>query len=168
VSALAVHPLAAADRAWADAQLRARWGGTIMVTRGRVHDLATSPGFVATLGGERIALATYHLTADGCELLSLDSLCSGQDAGSALLAAVTGAARAAGCHRLWLITTNDNTRALRFYQRRGLRLVALHCDAVAAARLIKPTIPLLGDDDIPIRDEIELELPLNEPSSQRW
>lgn len=160
MSALAVRPLAGADRAWTDAQLRASWGGTIMATRGRLHDLGASPGFVATLGGARIALATYRLAADGCELLSLDSLREGQGAGTALLAAVADAACAAGCRRLWPITTNDNTRALRFYQRRGFRLAALHRDAVAAARLLKPTIPLLGDDAIPIRDELELELPL--------
>jgi len=160
VNALAVRPLAADDRAWADAQLRASWGGTIMATRGRLHDLGASPGFVATLGGARIALATYRLASLGCELLSLDSLREGQGAGTALLAAVADAARAAGCRRLWPITTNDNTRALRFYQWRGFSLAALHRDAVAAARLLKPTIPLLGDDDIPIRDEMELELPL--------
>lgn len=152
MSALAVRPLAGADRAWTDAQLRASWGGTLMATRGRLHDLGASPGFVATLGGARIALATYRLAADGCELLSLDSLREGQGAGTALLAA--------GCRRLWPITINDNTRALRSYQRRGFRLAALHRDAVAAARLLKPTIPLLGDDAIPIRDELELELPL--------
>ncbi len=119
MSALAVRPLAGADRAWTDAQLRASWGGTIMATRGRLHDLGASPGFVATLGGARIALATYRLASLGCELLSLDSLREGQGAGTALLAAVADAARAAGCRRLWPITTNDNTRALRFYQWRG-------------------------------------------------
>lgn len=92
MSALAVRPLAGADRAWTDAQLRASWGGTLMATRGRLHDLGASPGFVATLGGARIALATYRLAADGCELLSLDSLREGQGAGTALLAA--------GCRRL--------------------------------------------------------------------
>jgi GNAT superfamily N-acetyltransferase len=163
VSALAVRPLAADDRGWADARLRASWGGTIMVTRGRVHDLGAAPDFVATIGGERIALATDRLAADGCELLSLDSPRKREGAGTALLAAVAGAARAAGCRRLWAISIDDNTRALRFYQRRGFRLVALHRDTVAAARLLKPSIPPLDDDDIPIRDELELELPLHSP-----
>ena len=67
---------------------------------------------------------------------------------------------AAGCRRLWLITTNDNLAALRFYQRRGFELVAVHRRAVAAARRLKPEIPLVGAHGIPIRDEIELEMAL--------
>jgi ribosomal protein S18 acetylase RimI-like enzyme len=89
----------------------------------------------------------------------------GISGGTRLLEAVVDAARAAGCRRAWLVTTNDNAAAIRFYQRRGWRLVALHAGAVDAARAsIKPEIPELGDDDIPIRDELEFELRLDEPS----
>lgn len=56
-------------------------------------------------------------------------------------------ARQCGCRRLWLITTNDN-------------LVAVHPNALKAARKIKPQIPLIGNWRIPLRDEIELELAL--------
>lgn len=31
-----------------------------------------------------------------------------------------------GCKRLWLITTNDNVDAFRFYQTRGFVLVKIH------------------------------------------
>ena len=66
----------------------------------------------------------------------------------------------ADADRLWLITTNDNTDALRFYLRRGFVLVAVHRDAVTYARQsIKPELPLVGYHQIPLRDEIELELP---------
>ncbi|HEX7715028.1 MAG TPA: GNAT family N-acetyltransferase, partial [Bacillota bacterium] len=64
------------------------------------------------------------------------------------------------CQRLWLITTNDNLAAIRFYQLRGFVLVALHRDAIAQSRKLKPEIPLRGIDGIPIRDEIELEVVL--------
>ncbi|MGD8245715.1 MAG: hypothetical protein PVG25_02965 [Anaerolineae bacterium] len=63
--------------------------------------------------------------------------------------------------RIWLITTNDNLAALRFYQRRGFSLVAVHPGAVDQARTLKPEIPAIGHSGIPIRDEIELELPLD-------
>ena len=62
---------------------------------------------------------------------------------------------------LRVTTTNDNTRALRFYQRAGFRLTALHPDAVDEARKIKPGIPGTGEDGIPIRDEIELTMELS-------
>lgn len=70
-------------------------------------------------------------------------------------------ARDSGCSRLLVTTTNDNVDALRFYQRRGFRFVALRVDAVSETRrTLKPKIPLLGDHDIPLRDELELELAL--------
>jgi ribosomal protein S18 acetylase RimI-like enzyme len=160
MSSIHIRPLTPADREWANALLRESWGGTLMVSRGQVHDLATLPGFVALAGEERVGLATYRIANGACEVTSLDSLRERIGVGTALLAAVREAATTAGCRRLWLITTNDNTRALRFYQRRGLRLVAVHRDALAESRRLKPQIPLLGIDGIPLRDEIELELPL--------
>jgi hypothetical protein len=56
------------------------------------------------------------------------------------------------------VTTNDNVDALRFYQRRGFRLRAVRPGAVDdARRTLKPEIPAVGEQGIPIRDEIELE-----------
>jgi ribosomal protein S18 acetylase RimI-like enzyme len=78
--------------------------------------------------------------------------------GSALIEAATQAARRVGCRRLWLITTNDNTHALRFYQKRGFVIAAIHVNALEKARRLKPEIPLIGEDGIPLRDEIELEM----------
>ena len=160
MSVVEIRCLAAPDREWANALLRESWGGTLMVSRGQVHDLATLPGHLALAGDERVGLATYRIAGGECEVTSLDSLREGIGVGSALLAAVKEAATVADCRRLWLITTNDNTHALRFYQRRGLLLVAVHRDALAESRRLKPQISLLGIDNIPLRDEIELELPL--------
>ncbi len=77
-----------------------------------------------------------------------------------LIEAVKQAAVSAGCRRLWLITTNDNLHALRFYQKRGFRLVAVYPNALEESRRLKPEIPLVGLDGIPLRDELELELAL--------
>ena len=51
----------------------------------------------------------------------------------------------------------DNLTALAFWQKRGYELVAVHRNAIAAARRVKPQIPITGKNGIPIRDEIELE-----------
>lgn len=159
---LVVRPFGQQDRAWAEALLTARWGSTIVVSRGRPHDLLGLPGFVAEDGGVRAGLATYRLEAGACELTSLDAVRPHRGAGSVLLAQVRRTAARAGCRRLWLITTNDNLGALRFYQRRGLRLAAVHCGALALSRQIKPQIPEIGEYGIPLRDEIELEASLAE------
>ena len=67
-----------------------------------------------------------------------------------------------GCKRLWLITTNDNINALRFYQKRDFVLVAVHRNALELSRKLKPEIPMIGNDGIPLRDEVELEMILND------
>ncbi|HJW89835.1 MAG TPA: hypothetical protein VJ436_04255 [Anaerolineales bacterium] len=57
-----------------------------------------------------------------------------------------------------MITTNDNLSALRFYQKRGFRLVHINRDAIALSRQLKPSITQIGMHGIPITDEIELEI----------
>jgi GNAT superfamily N-acetyltransferase len=155
---VAVRPLGAADRAWAGGVLTDSWGGTTIVSLGQAHDTTALPGLVAEFGGERLGLATYALDENGaCELVTLDSLSPGRGVGGALLEAVVERAVGARCSRVWLITTNDNVRALRFYQRRGFDLVAVNRDAVTRARREKPQIPETGQEGIPLRHEVELE-----------
>ena len=54
-------------------------------------------------------------------------------------------------------TTNDNTRALNFYIKRGYRLVRLHLDAMDRVRALKPAVPRTGRDGVPLQDMWELE-----------
>ncbi|HKY65812.1 MAG TPA: GNAT family N-acetyltransferase, partial [Acidimicrobiales bacterium] len=74
-----------------------------------------------------------------------------------LVEAVAGAARQAGAHVLWLVTTNANFDALRLYQRHGFRLTALHAGSIDAARAAGAAVPLTGAHGIPLRDELVLE-----------
>jgi ribosomal protein S18 acetylase RimI-like enzyme len=157
---MVVRRLAATDRPWIEELVSDRWGAPTVAVHGTIFEPAQLPGFVALEDGEPAGLVTYSVDADACEIVTIDSLREGRGIGSALLEAVTEAARAAGCRRLWLITTNDNLPALRFYQKRGFVLAALYRDAVAEARRLKPEIPPRGLDGIPIRDELELELAL--------
>ena len=136
------------------------------MAHGTLYHPVDLPGFVAELDGNVAGLVTFHIAGDRiagdvCEIVTLDSLRPDQGIGTSLVEAVKVAASAAGCRRLWLITTNDNLHALGFYQKRGFRLVAVHPGAMDAARRLKPEIPLIGNDGIPIQDEIELEIVLN-------
>ena len=154
-----VRALGEADREWATGKLRELWGEGV-VSRGRLLDATVLPGFVAEGEGEPAGLLTYRVDGGDCEVVTINAFPRGAGAGTALMEAVAVAARDAGCRRVWLITTNDNLRALRFYQRRGFRLAALHRDALARSRELKPSIPEVGLDGIPLRDELELELTL--------
>ena len=155
-----VRKLSSGDHFWVQGLLTERWGSARIITRGRVHQADQLPGFVAETEGQRSGLVTYQINENQCEVVSLDSLREGMGVGSALLEAVRGLARASGCRRMWLITTNDNLAAVRFYQKRGWQLVAVHRHALDESRRLKPEIPSVGIDGIPLRDEIELEMSL--------
>ena len=160
-SGIRILELGEAYRDWACRLLEREWGATIVVTRGRSHEAADLPGFVAIRGDRPVGLSTYRIEADNCELMTLNSLQPRLGIGSALVASVRTVASDAGCKRLWLITTNDNMPALRFYQQRGFSLAAFHKGAIEHWRLLKPEIPMNGLYNIPIRDEIELEMLLS-------
>jgi GNAT superfamily N-acetyltransferase len=125
-----------------------------------VHPLE-HPALVAeTDGGQLLGMLTYVPQQDGqqCEILTLHADEQWRGAGTALIEAAGQLARRQGCARLWVITTNDNVDALRFYQRRGFCLVRVHRGAVDRSRaMLKPEIPSVGAYGIPLRDEIELE-----------
>jgi DNA-3-methyladenine glycosylase I len=160
-----VRPLVVSDRNWVAHFLDSHWGSTKIVTRGKAYYAHLLPGFVAEWidrpeDSAPIGLVIYRAEGTECEIMTIDSTYTGIGVGSALIEAVKAAAAAEGCKRLWLITTNDNLQALKFFQKRGLRLVAVYPDALAESRKLKPQIPLIGKEGIPLRDEIELDLAL--------
>jgi GNAT superfamily N-acetyltransferase len=154
-----VRSRSAGDEEWLSAALVERWGSTVIVTRGRETDAAGIDALIALdASGQRTGLLTYRIGHDGLEVVTLDSMRPGLGVGTALLGRATEVARRAGAKRLWLITTNDNLHAIGFYESRGLRVVAVHKGAVDAARLLKPSIPVVSGTGIELHDEIELEL----------
>lgn len=139
--------------------LTGSWGDTRVVALawGELIDASGLPGFLAFDGDEVAGLLTYAERDGAVEIITIDAVVPGKGAGRALLDALRERAAALGVARLALITTNDNTHALRFYQRYGFDLVALRRDAVTRTRDLKPGIPLVSGDGIPIRHELELE-----------
>ncbi|MCA0983509.1 GNAT family N-acetyltransferase [Halobacillus yeomjeoni] len=133
------------------------WGSTKMVISSGVYDCSKLSGFVKiNHNGEITGLITYIISGDECEIISLDSKEENKGIGSSLVKAVEEMACKEKCKYISLITTNDNLSALKFYQKRGYFLASLHRNAVEKAREMKPEIPFVGNDGIPIRDEIEL------------
>ena len=160
-----VRPLGPQDEAWVMQYVDYHWGDERVVAHGQVYLPHTLPGFVAEgASAEPLGLVTMHVEGDACEIVTLNSDLPGRGIGAALIRAVRAHARDRGCRRLWLVTTNDNLSALRFYQRQGFQIAAVHRDAVTRARQLKASIPLVGEGGIPLRDEIELELRLEESS----
>lgn len=158
--AMQVTELTDDDRQWARERTELLFGGDFVLSRDEVHDPHLLPGFIATEGVERVGLATYKITGDACELVSIDALCQFMGVGTMLLEKVEEAARQAGCTRIWAITTNDNLEAHRFFQKRGFVISRVRVNSMVKIRLLKPSVPRIGYCGIPIRDEIEFEKPL--------
>jgi N-acetylglutamate synthase-like GNAT family acetyltransferase len=146
------------DLEWIAELIDEYWGSATVVSRGSVHEPSELPGLVAFKDGFRCGLLTYRVEGAECEIVTLNSLLEGEGVGTALVSALREEIRETGCRRLWVITTNDNMDALRFYQKRGFAITAIHRGAMEESRRLKPHIPLMGRDGIPVRDEIELEL----------
>ena len=144
------------ERALAIGALAASWGDPIIV-RGR--DWRFHACLILVVGPNLGAAAVSFAEWPIAELVAIEAFARGRGIGSALMAGVIDACQ--GCRTLRLSTTNDNLSAIRFYERRGFRLMAVRPGAVMATRERKPSIPLIGENGVEIRDEIDLELTLS-------
>lgn len=153
------------DQPWIAEMLTGAFASTRVVSRGRlVEDASRLEGFAVESDGRPVGCAMWQVDDDGdAELVAIVTTYRGAGAGTALLDAVVAHARDEGWKRLWLVTTNDNTDALRMYQRAGWEWVDWHRDSVSAARDLKPELPATGAHGIAIRHEIEMEYPLSTP-----
>jgi len=157
-----IRPTTASDSEQIREFTREQWADEFVVAHGAIYYPDQLPGFIVKDEmGTILGLATYTLNPPNCELVTLNAEPTGKGVGTALVSAVVDAAKKAQCTRLWLITTNDSVDALAFYQKHGFHLVAVHPDALDVSRKLKPSIPLIASNGIPLRDEIELEMTLD-------
>ncbi|MBU1175826.1 MAG: GNAT family N-acetyltransferase [Alphaproteobacteria bacterium] len=145
------------DTAWIGDFLKKQWGADFIVCRGKKIEAAALIGAQARVDGAVAGLVTWHITGPDMQITTLNAHDQRSGIGTVLLEHAVAKARVAGLKRVWLVTTNDNLDAMRFYQRRGMRLCAVHAGAVSRARALKPEIPEIGNFGIPIMDEVELE-----------
>lgn len=156
-----VRELTEEDHPWVRQIIRERWSDDFVVAHGVIYHPAELPGFAAFEVGEQraVGLITFVIQQNACEIVTLDSLIERKGVGSQLVDAVRDMAERKICNRLGLINTNDNLTVLRLHQKYGFHLATLYKNAVEMERVLKPSIPQ-GDFDIPIRDELELEIEL--------
>lgn len=146
-----------ANREMVNVFIREHWYTTTMIIRGKQIDMTQTEGFFLLEKGNIIGLLTYIVYDGILEITSLDSLRENQGIGSALVNMAVREAAERGLQKVVLITTNDNINAIRFYQKRGFDMARLFRNAVDAARKLKPEIPLIGENAIPLHHEIEFE-----------
>lgn len=145
------------DNDWVSEIVSEQWGSTKILSKDKIYEVKNLPGFIAEQNTKPVGLVLYAQEDSECEIVALYSGLENHGIGTKLMELVKNAAKEKHLKRVWLQTTNDNTQVLRFYQKRGYTIAAVRPNAIEAQRKIKP-IPLTGNDGIPIRDEIELEI----------
>jgi len=162
---IVIRSLGRNDGEWAERALATELGGRMQARRGALVDVLEGPGLLATRKGRPIGLVSWLVSGEAAEVRALvvSADARGHGVGRLLVDAAAAALRESGVRRAWLVTTNDNLAALALYQKAGWRLTALRRGAIdEVRRTIKPTIPEMGEHGIPLRDELELELTLQE------
>ena len=154
---LHLEPIKNDDRRWFCELTRNEWGSEIIISRGKMHYAKTLEGFITFEKKNRVGVITYKIINNECEIVSLNSLKENRGVGSFLLDNIERFAHSKGCTRVWLVSTNDNTKALRFFQKKGFKIRQIYPDIMKEYRILKPELPLIGENGIEIRDEIELE-----------
>lgn len=152
-----IIPINSQFRAKVNQFIEDEWAGPIVITKGIAHDTSNADGFISVTEGELTGYALYHIHDYQCEILVIQSILENHGIGSALIDSVIEIARKNMCTRVWLITTNDNTHAIRYYQKFGFDLKAVYINALDESRKLKPSIPLLGIDGIALKHEFEFD-----------
>jgi DNA-3-methyladenine glycosylase I len=161
-SQIAVRTLTADDLDWAIDAIESALGGQFQARRDELIDVLDDAGLVALRSGAPVGLLTWRPDGPGrIEISALLALVLRVGVGTALIRALVEQAVASDAREIRVTTTNDNLAGLAFYQRNGFHLVELRAGAVdEARRRLKPSIPELGLDGLPLRDELELKLVL--------
>lgn len=156
-----VRPITPEDRDWVAETIGTAFGSVRLISNDHlIDDASLLDGFAAEIDGRPIGCALINEVDGDTELVALVTTYRGAGVGTALLEAVVARGKRDGWKRLWLVTSNDNTDAIRMYQRAGWAWTDFRRDAITRARAIKPEIPETGSHGIPIRHEIHFEAPL--------
>lgn len=142
---------------WVKKDILQTYGSDKILVHGQLFNPCDYPGIVASIKDENVGLLIYRFFGEECEILSVHSYIENMGIGTALIESIKHEAVQRNWKRVWLTVTNDNVKAIRFYQKRGFDMVKLHNHSVAEVRKMKPELPLIGMDGIPIKHEIEFE-----------
>lgn len=147
-----------AHRAYINQVIKDKWSGPMVASMGKLLSTKSLPGYICVDDDMIQGFVLYNIEYGSCEIVVMESNRENRGLGTALVNAVIEVARTNGCKRVWLVTTNDNTHAIRFYQRKGFNLKEVHINSMEKLRQLKPEIPLTGNDHIPVMHEFEFEV----------
>jgi GNAT superfamily N-acetyltransferase len=153
-----IRHVSAADRNDVRSLVASRWGASFVIKHDTKFELPGLPGLIAEVNDAIVGLLLWVDRGAEIELLTLDALVQWQGIGGSLLGAFTEQVQSRDHCRVLATVTNDQLVALRLLQLRGFRISAVRPGAVDAARKVKPQIPVIGNDGVPLHDELDLVL----------
>lgn len=145
------------DFSWLTCFFNEHWGGTTMVSKGTTYNVLNENIMLAKRGDNIVGILVYKIFKDEAEILTLEALEKHHGIGSKLLFRLEQNLKTQNIHSINLITSNDNLNAIRFYQRKGYSFKNIYIGAIDKARMVKPTIPSIGNYGIHVKDELEFE-----------
>jgi ribosomal protein S18 acetylase RimI-like enzyme len=161
-----INPIQTDQRDTIKSFITKNWGSHMVVSKGQVHNVTELPGFISIKDGQITGLITYNILKKECEIVTLDSKRKNLGIGTQLIDKVLEVAKHHKCKRVWLITTNDNIKAIRFYQKRGFEWIGFYKDSIQESRKLKPEIPEFGFNNLPVKHEIEFEFRLKQKKTK--
>lgn len=156
-----IKPINKNDREWIIDLLTNHWISPKIVSREKIHDATKLPGFIAWQENKPIGLLTYCVENNECEIVTLDSLIENIGIGSSLIDTLKKITSDNRYKRLWCITTNNNQKAIQYYRNRGFKIKKVYKNAMEISRKLKPEIPLVDNNGVSIKDEVELEIKIS-------
>jgi ribosomal protein S18 acetylase RimI-like enzyme len=116
VTPYTLRPIAPSDKPEVRRLLTESWGAATVdaLAVDRMIDASALPGWLAEDNQTIIGLLTYLVTGDLLDVITINAYRAGLGIGAALLAQLDAP-------RIRVVTTEDNTHALNFYQRNGFR-----------------------------------------------
>jgi len=151
-----VRPANESDQEKINKIISESWGSTIIVSTQK-FDASKLPTLIVEDEGKLSGVCVYNISGGRLEIVAIKTLIHGKGYGKALISDCKRLAKEKALTSIFLITTNDNLDAMGFYQKQGLRMVKIYPDEMDEVRKIKPEIPLIGENGIPLKDEIEFE-----------
>ncbi|MGB1088425.1 MAG: GNAT family N-acetyltransferase, partial [Alphaproteobacteria bacterium] len=141
-----IRETTATDRDFISAACSRAFASPYVISKGQKFHAPDLEGLITWVSDKPKAHITWVVTDGEMEITTLVTEDEGKGYAHPLMEAAKAHGTILGLRRIFLVTTNDNLHALRFYQKLGMRLCALHTGAVDEARKQKPEIPLTGQD----------------------
>jgi GNAT superfamily N-acetyltransferase len=91
------------------------WGSDIVVSRGKIYRAEDLEGILVYENRKIIGLGLYYIINNKCEIVLLETFIENKGIGTQIIERIKIIAKTNNCRRIWIITTNNNINAIKFY-----------------------------------------------------